>query len=170
MKTYKRSPFLKVIDLFFIIAHMLLGLKMIYTDFVTLGVITMVTGLYWVYSFINEFAPYLKMDEHKLLFYKSIFTKPQEFDLNKNTQMYYHSKERLVFTYLNSGGVKSKAKIFLGYMSPSDSMEFVQEFRAILAKYQVNPLDDIKKPAEVKAARKSKGRPKKKKEAEAAAV
>ena len=156
MKKYKRNPLLKVVTIAFLIAHVALGGRMFSTENYIVGSITLALGLFWVYILANEFTPYLEMDGYKLKLYKNVFTMPLEYKLNKDVQMYYHSNERLVFTYKGQHGLKEKAKIFLGYLTPHDSKAFIQDFRAILAEYQEEAEEAKEEMKNQKEAKKSK--------------
>lgn len=132
MKVYKRNPLLKVICGIFILAHAIIGGRMVSTNNTIMGSIVIAVSLFWIFSLINECTPYIRMDGKSLQVYSNFLARPREFIFNKEFQMYYHTNERLVFTYLTPRGIREKARVQLGYMDPGVSANFVQEFRQII--------------------------------------
>lgn len=135
MKVYKRNPFFKVISILFILVHSIVGGRMVSTNNTIMGSIVIAVSLFWIFALINEFTPYIKMDENSMHVYGNFISQPRVFIFNKEFQIYYHTRERLVFTYLDSRGIREKARVQLGYMNPEDSALFVQDFRNIIARF-----------------------------------
>lgn len=152
MKIYKRNPLLKVICAIFILAHAIIGGRMVSTDNNIMGSIVIAVSLFWIFALINECTPYIRMDNKSLQVYSNFISTPREFVFNKEFQMYYHTRERLVFTYLSPRGIREKARVHLGYMDPEVSTLFVQEFRQIIAGYHPGGVDEVVKEVTAEAA------------------